>query len=49
MLVREGVVIPHMQPAQSTAQLDWSKLELVVFASGAQNARAWSACLRAMC
>jgi alpha-D-xyloside xylohydrolase len=39
MLVREGAVIPHMQPAQSTAQLDWSKLEMVVFSSGAQSAQ----------
>lgn len=39
MLVREGAMIPHMQPAQSTTQLDWSKLEMVVFASGKQNAQ----------
>jgi len=35
MLVREGAVIPQMLPAQSTAQLDWSELELHVFGSGA--------------
>jgi len=39
MLVREGAVIPHMQAAQSTARLDWSKLEMVVYAAGAQNAQ----------
>ena len=39
MLVREGAVIPHMQPEQSTAQLDWSKIEIVVYASGAQSAQ----------
>ena len=32
MLVREGSVIPHIALAQSTAQLDWSKIELRVFA-----------------
>ena len=39
MLVREGAVIPHMQAAQSTSRLDWSKLEMVVYAAGAQNAQ----------
>jgi alpha-D-xyloside xylohydrolase len=39
MLVREGAVIPQMQHAQSTSQLDWSKLEMVVYAAGAQNAQ----------
>jgi alpha-D-xyloside xylohydrolase len=38
MLVREGAVIPHMKVAQSTAQMDWSKLDLVVFSSGASGA-----------
>jgi alpha-D-xyloside xylohydrolase len=38
MLVRDGAVIPHMKVAQSTMQLDWSKLEMVVFAAGSQNA-----------
>ncbi len=31
LLVREGAAIPHIELAQSTAFLDWSKLELVVF------------------
>jgi alpha-D-xyloside xylohydrolase len=39
MLVREGVIIPHMQTVESTSQLDWSKLEVVVYAAGAQNAQ----------
>jgi len=38
-LVREGAVIPHMEPAQSTSLLDWSKIEMVVYASAAQSAR----------
>ena len=36
MLVRDGAVIPHIALAQSTMQMDWSKLDLVVFASGDQ-------------
>ena len=39
LLVREGAVIPHIEAAQSTARLDWSKLEMVVYAAGAQNAQ----------
>jgi alpha-D-xyloside xylohydrolase len=39
MLVREGAVIPHMQAAQSTSRLDWSKLEMVVYAASVQNAQ----------
>ena len=39
MLVRDGAVIPQMQPALSTASLDWSKLQMVVYASHAQSAR----------
>lgn len=31
ILVRAGAVIPHMQIAQSTNDLDWSKIELVVY------------------
>src|SRR5271157_4492738 len=38
MLVREGAVIPHIALAQSTMQMDWSKLDLVVFASTAEKA-----------
>jgi alpha-D-xyloside xylohydrolase len=39
MLVREGAVIPQMKPAQSTSLLDWSHLEMVVYAAAAQSAR----------
>ncbi|HUI55397.1 MAG TPA: TIM-barrel domain-containing protein [Bryobacteraceae bacterium] len=39
MLVRDGAVIPHMKVAQSTAQLDWSNLEMVVFGSSPRSAR----------
>ena len=39
MLVREGAVIAHMKLAQSTAQMDWSNLEMVVYAAAAQNAQ----------
>jgi alpha-D-xyloside xylohydrolase len=38
MLVREGAIIPHIKLAQSTKDMDWLKLELVVFAAKAQNA-----------
>jgi len=39
ILVREGTVIPQIAPAQSTAQMDWSKLDLVVFAGKAAVAK----------
>jgi alpha-D-xyloside xylohydrolase len=39
LLVREGAVIPHVQVAQSTAAMDWSKIDLVVYAAEAQKAR----------
>ena len=39
MLVRDGTVIPKIALAQSTMQMDWSKLELVVFAKGAETAK----------
>ncbi|SKB77063.1 TIM-barrel domain-containing protein [Dyadobacter psychrophilus] len=31
MLVREGVVLPHVKVAQSTDQIDWKNIELVGF------------------
>jgi alpha-D-xyloside xylohydrolase len=37
LLVKEGTVIPHIKLAQSTAQMDWSQLELVVYARDAQT------------
>jgi alpha-D-xyloside xylohydrolase len=39
MLVREGAVIPHIKLAQSTKEMDWSKLDLLVFAANAPNAQ----------
>ena len=39
MLVRDGSVIPHIQLAQSTTDMDWSHLELVVFAAQAGEAK----------
>jgi len=39
MLVRDGTVLPEIKLAQSTMQMDWSKLDLVVFAKDAQTAR----------
>ena len=38
ILVREGAVVPHAALAQSTKDIDWSRLELVVF--GAEAAKA---------
>jgi alpha-D-xyloside xylohydrolase len=37
VMVREGAVIPHIALAQSTAQMDWSKLDLVVYATDSQK------------
>ena len=39
ILVRDGTVIPRIALAQSTAQMDWSKIELVVFAKDATTAK----------
>jgi alpha-D-xyloside xylohydrolase len=39
MLVRDGTVLPQIQLAQSTLQLDWSKLDLVVFAKNSPTAK----------
>jgi alpha-D-xyloside xylohydrolase len=39
LLVRDGAVIPHIGLAQSTLQLDWSKLELVSYATKAASAK----------
>ena len=38
ILVRDGTVIPQIALAQSTAQMDWSKLDLRVFAKTATTA-----------
>ena len=39
MLVREGTMIPRIALAQSTAQMDWSKLELVAFSKTQPEAK----------
>jgi alpha-D-xyloside xylohydrolase len=39
ILVRDGAAIPHIGLAQSTADMDWSRLELLVFTSQGQEAR----------
>jgi len=39
MLVRDGTVLPQIQLAQSTMQLDWSKLDLVVYAKNSPAAK----------
>ena len=39
LLVRDGTVLPQIKLAQSTMQMDWSKLELVVFAKNATTAK----------
>jgi alpha-D-xyloside xylohydrolase len=38
MLVRDGAAIAHIALAQSTMQMEWSKIEVVVFASSAEKA-----------
>jgi alpha-D-xyloside xylohydrolase len=37
VLVHEGAVIPHIALAQSTAQMDWSKLDLIVYATDSKK------------
>jgi len=44
MLVKEGAAIPHIQLAQSTAEMDWQKIELVVFGTESSSAEG-SVCL----
>jgi len=39
ILVRDGTVLPHIALAQSTRQMDWSKLQLVVYAKDAATAK----------
>ena len=40
MLVREGAALPHIALAQSTKDMDWSKIELVVYGAAAPSAEA---------
>jgi len=39
MLVNDGTILPHIKLAQSTKEMDWSSLELKVFAADATKAR----------
>jgi alpha-D-xyloside xylohydrolase len=39
MLVRNGAVIPHIALAQSTNDMDWTKLDLVVFSANGSEAK----------
>lgn len=45
VLVRDGTALPHCELAQSTAHIDWSHLELVVFASEATRTTEALVCL----
>jgi alpha-D-xyloside xylohydrolase len=38
ILVRGGSAIPHIRPAQSTGEMDWSRIELKIYAAGAAEA-----------
>ena len=38
VLVKDGAVIPHIKLVQSTAFMDWSDINLVIFATDSQNA-----------
>ncbi|MDI6401310.1 alpha-xylosidase [Balneolaceae bacterium ANBcel3] len=38
MLVRDGAVIPHIELAQHTREMDWSEVDLVVFSAEATHA-----------
>ena len=40
MMVREGAAIPHIELAQSTRFMDWSKINLRVFSDDGNNAEA---------
>jgi alpha-D-xyloside xylohydrolase len=40
ILVRDGAALPHIKLAQSTAQMDWSSIDLEVFAAHATSAQA---------
>ncbi len=39
ILIRDGAVIPHMKLAQSTSNMDWSQIDLKVYASDATSAK----------
>lgn len=39
VLVKDGAVIPHIKLAQSTKYMDWTKIELKVYSSDANEAK----------
>jgi alpha-D-xyloside xylohydrolase len=41
MLVKDGAAIPHIGLAQSTAEMDWREIELVVFSVETSAAEGW--------
>jgi alpha-D-xyloside xylohydrolase len=41
MLVKEGAAIPHIQLAQSTDEMDWQEIELVVFSVESASAEGY--------
>ena len=41
MLVKEGAAIPHIQLAQSTDEIDWQEIELVVFGAESSSAEGY--------
>jgi alpha-D-xyloside xylohydrolase len=41
MLVKDGTAIPHIRLAQSTAEMDWREIELVIFSVEASVAEGW--------
>lgn len=41
ILVRDGAVIPHIALAQSTMEMDWSKLELKIYSTGHGEVSGW--------
>lgn len=41
LLVRDGAAIPHIRLAQSTAEMDWEEIELVIFSAEASAAEGW--------
>jgi len=45
ILVRDGTALPHINLAQSTMQIDFSKIELVVYATDKQNIAKGMICL----
>ena len=45
MLVRDGAVLPHIKLAQSTKNMDWATLDLVVYATTTTQSARGLVCL----